>query len=75
MSENNQGCYCIISIAGPLFFWLDDLQDVHSFGIAHAEDQFSNNSSELRVLCVIYLVGWLDALCSEQVLANIQDLD
>lgn len=74
MSEKTQGCDCIVSIASPLF-WPDDLQDVHSFGIAHAEDQFNNNSSELRVLCVIYLVGWLDALCRDQALANIQDLD
>lgn len=60
--RKTQGCYCIISIAGLVCFWLDDLQGVHSFGIAHAEDQFSNKSSDLRVLCVIYLVGWLGAV-------------
>lgn len=75
MSEKSQGCFCIISIADPLFFWPDDLQDVNSLGIAHADDQFSNNSFELRVLCVSYLVVWLDALCTGEVVANIPDLD
>lgn len=73
--EETQGCCCIISIAALLCFWSDDLPGVHSFSTACAEDQFSNNSSDLRVLCVVYLVGWLSALCKDQVLADIQDLN